>query len=33
MLEGAKFLDIEPFELLVVKFMTLWYSSDMKKQW
>jgi hypothetical protein len=33
MLEGAKFLDIEPFEPLAVKFTTLWYSSDMNKQW
>jgi hypothetical protein len=31
--EGATFLDIEPFEPLVVKFSTLWYSSDMNKQW
>jgi hypothetical protein len=33
MLEGATFLDIEPFEPLAMKFSTLWYSSDMNKQW
>jgi hypothetical protein len=33
MLEGATFSDIEPFEPLAVKFITLWYSSDMNKQW
>jgi hypothetical protein len=33
MSEGATFLDIEPFEPLAVKFSTLWYSSDMNKQW
>jgi hypothetical protein len=33
MLEGVTFMDIEPFEPLVVKFTTLWYSSDMNKQW
>jgi hypothetical protein len=31
--EGATFLDIEPFESLAAKFTTLWYSSDMNKQW
>jgi hypothetical protein len=31
--EGVTFLDIEPFEPLVAKFATLWYSSDMNKQW
>jgi hypothetical protein len=31
--EGATFPDIEPFEPLAVKFSTLWYSSDMNKQW
>jgi hypothetical protein len=31
--EGATFLDIEPFEPLAMKFCTLWYSSDMNKQW
>jgi hypothetical protein len=33
MLEGVTFLDIEPFKPLAVKFTTLWYSSDMNKQW
>lgn len=31
--EGATFLDIEPFEPLVAKFGTLWYSNDMNKKW
>jgi hypothetical protein len=31
--EGVTFPDIEPFEPLAVKFSTLWYSSDMNKQW
>jgi hypothetical protein len=31
--EGVTFPNIEPFELLVVKFNTLWYSIDMNKQW
>ena len=31
--KGATFLDIELFELLTVNFTTLWYSSDMGKQW
>jgi hypothetical protein len=31
--EGATFPDIEPFEPLAAKFTTLWYSSDMNKQW
>jgi hypothetical protein len=31
--EGVTFLDIEPFEPLAAKFNTLWYSSDMNKQW
>jgi hypothetical protein len=31
--EGATFLDIEPCEPLAMKFATLWYSSDMNKQW
>jgi hypothetical protein len=31
--EGATFPDIEPFEPLAMKFSTLWYSSDMNKQW
>jgi hypothetical protein len=31
--EGATFPDIESFEPLAAKFATLWYSSDMNKQW
>jgi hypothetical protein len=31
--EGETFLNIEPFESLVVNFSTLWYSSDMNKEW
>jgi hypothetical protein len=33
MTEGVTFPEIEPFEPLVVKFATLWYSSDMGNQW
>jgi hypothetical protein len=33
LLEGATFPDFDPFEPLVVKFSTLWYSMDMSKQW
>jgi hypothetical protein len=33
MFEGATFPDIEPFDSLVANFTTLWYSSDMNKQW
>jgi hypothetical protein len=33
MLEGVTFPDINPFELLHTNFSTLWYSSDMNKQW
>jgi hypothetical protein len=33
MTESVTFLDIKPFELLSAKFSTLWYSSDMNKQW
>jgi hypothetical protein len=33
MLEGVTFPEIEPFEPLTAKFTTLWYSSDMGKQW
>jgi hypothetical protein len=33
MSEGATFPDIDPFEPLAVNFTTLWYSSDMGKQW
>jgi hypothetical protein len=31
--EGVTFPNIEPFEPLATKFNTLWYSSDMNKQW
>jgi hypothetical protein len=31
--EGTTFPDIDPFEPLAAKFSTLWYSSDMNKQW
>ena len=31
--EGATFLEIEPFKPLDAKFYSLWYSSDMNKQW
>jgi len=31
--EGVTFPDIDPFEPLAMKFSTLWYSSDMNKQW
>jgi hypothetical protein len=31
--KGATFSDIEPFEPMDAKFSTLWYSSDMNKQW
>jgi hypothetical protein len=31
--EGATFPDIELFELLAVKFTTLWYLSNMGKEW
>jgi hypothetical protein len=31
--KGATFPDIEPSEPLAVRFTTLWYSSDMVKQW
>jgi hypothetical protein len=33
MSEGATFPDIDPSKLLAVKFTTLWYSSNMAKQW
>jgi hypothetical protein len=33
MQEGSTFQDIEPFEPLAAKFITLWYYSDMNKQW
>jgi hypothetical protein len=31
--EGATFSEIKPFEPLAMNFCTLWYSSDMNKQW
>jgi hypothetical protein len=31
--KGATFPDVDPFEPLAMKFSTLWYSSDMNKQW
>jgi hypothetical protein len=31
--KGTTFPNIEPFEPLSTKFSTLWYSSDMNKQW
>jgi hypothetical protein len=31
--EGAKFLEVEPSEPLATRFTTLWYTSDMVKQW
>jgi hypothetical protein len=31
--EGATFPDIEPLDIIASKFTTLWYLSDMKKQW
>jgi hypothetical protein len=33
LLEGATFPNIDPFEPLVVKFSTLWYSNNMNKKW
>jgi hypothetical protein len=33
MSEGATFPEIEPLEPLAADFTTLWYSSDMGKQW
>jgi hypothetical protein len=33
MSEGVTFPKIKPFELLIAKFTTLWYSRDMGKQW
>jgi hypothetical protein len=33
MLEGATFLEIEPFDPLTAKFTMLWYSNNMGKQW
>jgi hypothetical protein len=31
--EGAAFPNIKPFDPIATKFTTLWYSSDMNKQW
>jgi hypothetical protein len=31
--EGAKFPEVEPSKPLAARFTTLWYSSDMEKQW
>jgi hypothetical protein len=31
--KGATFLAIKPFKLLAAKFTTLWYLSNMRKQW
>jgi hypothetical protein len=31
--EGTTFPDLDPFEPLDSKFNTLWYSTDMRKQW
>jgi hypothetical protein len=33
MSEGVSFLEIEPLESLVARFLTLWYMNDMSKQW
>jgi hypothetical protein len=33
MLEGVTFPEIESSEPLAAKFTTLWYLSDMEKQW
>jgi hypothetical protein len=33
MSEGAPFPELEPSEPLATKFTSLWYSSDMGKQW
>jgi hypothetical protein len=33
MLEGATFPEVEPLEPLATRFTTLWYTSDMVKQW
>jgi hypothetical protein len=33
LLEGANLLELAPFEPLAAKFSTLWYSTDMGKQW
>jgi hypothetical protein len=31
--EGETFHEVEPLEPLATRFNTLWYSSDMVKQW
>jgi hypothetical protein len=31
--EDATFPDLNPFEPLAVRFSTLWYLNDMRKQW
>jgi hypothetical protein len=33
MLEGETFPEVEPSESLATRFTTLWYSSDMVKEW
>jgi hypothetical protein len=33
MSERAKFSEFEPSEPSIARFATLWYSSDMVKQW
>jgi hypothetical protein len=33
MSEGATFPEVESSKPLATKFTTLWYSSDMEKQW
>jgi hypothetical protein len=33
MIEGATFPEIDPSKPLAWKFTTLWYSSNMEKQW
>jgi len=32
-LEGVTFLEVEPSKPLAMRFTTLWYTSDMEKQW
>jgi hypothetical protein len=33
MMEGETFPEVEPSEPLATRFTTLWYTSDMAKQW
>jgi hypothetical protein len=33
MLERATFQEVKPSEPLAARFTTLWYLSDMEKQW